>query len=88
MNYKFKIMRNSIAILFLSLLFAGCQSADLEQMDLRPLMEEHAITGIQAVFAQEKPLSKNYNEEYFINIVRSTGDHFLNKGNDIAPLKK
>lgn len=29
-----------------------------------------------------------YNEEYFINIVRSTGDHFLNKGNDIAPLKK
>lgn len=66
MNYKFKIMRNSIAILFLSLLFAGCQSADLEQMDLRPLMEEHAITGIQAVFAQEKPLSKNYNEEYFI----------------------
>ena len=66
MNYKFKIMRNSIVILFLSLLFAGCQSADLEQMDLRPLMEEHAITGIQAVFAQEKPLSKNYNEEYFI----------------------
>ena len=34
------------------------------------------------------PEFPGYNEEYFINIVRSTGDHFLNKGNDIAPLKK
>lgn len=29
-----------------------------------------------------------YNKEYFDNIVKTTGDHFLDKGKDIAPLKK
>ena len=28
-----------------------------------------------------------YNQEYFENIVKSTGDHFLDKGKDIAPIK-
>lgn len=33
------------------------------------------------------PEFPGYNQEYFINIVRSTGEHFLDKGKDIAPLK-
>ncbi len=29
-----------------------------------------------------------YNEEYYENIVKATGEHFINKGKNIAPLKK
>lgn len=34
------------------------------------------------------PEFPGYNQEYYDNIVRSTGTHFLDKGTDIAPLKK
>ena len=34
------------------------------------------------------PEFPGYDKTYFEQIVRSTGDHFLDKGKDIAPLRK
>lgn len=59
-------MRNLLFTSAICLIIFGCTAADNANMDLQPLMEEHAITGIQAVLAQEKTLSDKFNESYFI----------------------
>jgi CubicO group peptidase (beta-lactamase class C family) len=59
-------MRKLLFTSAICLIIFGCTSTDNANMELQPLMEEHAITGIQAVLAQEKPLSDKFQENYFI----------------------
>lgn len=59
-------MRKLLFTSAICLIIFGCTSTDNANMELQPLMEEHAITGIQAVLAQEKPLSDKFHESYFI----------------------
>lgn len=49
-----------------SMTIFSCNTIDKGLMDLQPIMEEHGVTGIQAVYAVEKPLSGNFSENYFI----------------------
>lgn len=59
-------MRKVLLFLTAFVFIGSCSTKKGETMDLQPLMEEHNITGIQAVIAEKKGLSDHFSESYFI----------------------